>query len=413
MLNNGQKALLSGWNIWVFDMKIKSIIKWIIISLLIGAIGGIVGTAFHISVDFVTELREENGWLILLLPLGGLLIALLYKLAKAESGMDTNRVIKAVKTDMDVPLRMMPLIFSGTVITHLFGGSAGREGAALQIGGSIGYNVSKTLRVDKTSIHIAVMAGMSAVFSALFGTPVAAAIFSFEVARVRLKNCYEIIPCLISALVARGVAALFNVSPIRFDNISFPQLDVLTVLRITIISVICGAVALLFCLVLHKSEHLAKKIVPNFYVRAFAGGVLIVLLTAILKTQDYNGAGMNVITNAINGTALGYAFILKLLFTAITVSCGYRGGEIVPAFFIGSTLGCVIAPLIGVSSSVGAGIGFISLFCGAVNCPVASILLAVEIFGGNGLVFFVIACIISYIFSGNISLYKDQGRYSI
>ena len=393
--------------------KIKNIIIWIAVSAIIGIIGGIVGTAFHISVDFVTELRQENGWLILLLPLGGLLIASLYKLAKAESGMDTNRVIKAVKTDMDIPLRMMPLIFSGTVITHLFGGSAGREGAALQLGGSIGYNISKTLRIDKTSIHIAVMAGMSAVFSALFGTPVAASIFSFEVARVRLKNSYEIIPCLISALIARGIAALFNVAPIRFDNVSFPKVDVFTILKITIISIVCGVIAFLFCLALHKSEFFLKKIVPSLYLRAFVGGVLIVLLTFILRTHDYNGAGMNVITNAINGTAVGYAFILKILFTVITVSCGYRGGEIVPAFFVGSTLGCVIAPFLGISSSVGACVGFISLFCGVVNCPVASILLAVEVFGGNGLIFFVIACTISYICSGNISLYKDQGRYSI
>ena len=149
------------------------------------------------------------------------------------------------------------------------------------------------------------------------------------------------------------------------------------------------------------------------YLRALVGGAIIVLLTIILRTQDYNGAGMNIIENAMNAKALPYAFLLKILFTAITVSCGFKGGEIVPAFFVGSTLGCVLAPLLGISASFGACIGFVSLFCGAVNCPAASILLAVEIFGGNGLAYFVIACIISYICSGNISLYKDQGRYSI
>ena len=393
--------------------RTKIIIKWLLISVVIGIIGGFVGTAFHLSVDLVTELREENGWLVYLLPLGGLLIAFLYKKAKSETGMDTNRVIKAVKSDMDVPLRMMPLIFSGTVITHLFGGSAGREGAALQLGGSIGYNVSKSVKIDKSAIHIAVMAGMSAVFSALFGTPVAASIFSVEVARVRLRNYYEIIPCLISALLARQVAELFKVAPIRFGNIVFPEFDLLVILKITLLAIVCGIVAFLFCLILHKSEHIAKKILPNLYLRAIVGGVLIALLTFIFRSHDYNGAGMNIITNAINGNAIVYAFLIKILFTAITVSCGYKGGEIVPAFFIGSTLGCVVAPIFGISSSLGACIGFVSLFCGAVNCPVASILLAVEIFGGKGLTFFVIACIISYIFSGNISLYKDQGRYSI
>lgn len=393
--------------------KTKTILKWLIISVVIGIVGGLVGTAFHVSVDLVTELREENGWLVYLLPFAGLLIAFLYKIAKSESGMDTNRVIKAVKTDVDVPLRMMPLIFSGTVITHLFGGSAGREGAALQLGGSIGYNISKTVKTDKSMTHIAVMAGMSAVFSALFGTPVAASIFSFEVARVRLRNYYELIPCLISALLARFVASLFKVQPIRFLNINFPAFDLFTIIKITALAIFCGVIAFLFCFILHKSEHYTKKLLPNLYSRAVVGGILIALLTFALKTHDYNGAGMNIITSAINGQALPYAFILKIIFTAITVSCGFKGGEIVPAFFVGSTFGCVIAPLLGISPSLGACLGFVSLFCGAVNCPVASILLAVEIFGGRGLVFFVIVCIISYFFSGNISLYKDQGKYSI
>ena len=393
--------------------RTKTIIKWLLISIIIGLVGGLVGTAFHVSVDFVTELRGENGWLVYFLPLGGLLIAFLYKASKSETEMDTNRVIKAVKSDMDVPLRMMPLIFSGTVITHLFGGSAGREGAALQLGGSIGYNISKAVKIDKSSTHIAVMAGMSAVFSALFGTPVAASIFSFEVARVRLRNYYEIIPCLISALLARQVAALFKVAPIRFTNVVFPEFDLFIILKITLMAIVCGVVAFGFCFILHKSEHFAKKLLPNIYLRAVTGGVLIALLTFLLKSYDYNGAGMNIITNAINGNAISYAFLLKILFTAITVSCGFKGGEIVPAFFIGSTLGCVVAPLLGLSPSLGACIGFVSLFCGAVNCPVASILLAVEIFGGKGLIFFVITCIISYICSGNISLYKDQGKYSL
>ncbi len=392
--------------------KIKNIFKWIIISAAIGIIGGIIGTVFHISVDFVTELRQMNGWLIFLLPLAGLLIAFLYKFSNSESGMDTNRVIKAVKSDVDVPLRMMPLIFSGTVITHLFGGSAGREGAALQLGGSVGYNIARPLRINKSSIHIAVMAGMSAVFSALFGTPVAASIFSFEVARVRLRNFYEIIPCLISALISRFIAQFFGVLPIGF-NVVFPDVSLSSLIKTTGLSIICGVVAFLFCIALQKSEHIAKKSIPNLYLRAVVGGLLIVFLTFILRTQDYNGAGMNVIEVAINGSAVSYAFILKILFTVITVSCGYRGGEIVPAFFIGSTLGCVLGPIFGISASLGACVGFVSLFCGAVNCPVSSIFLAIEIFGGNGLVFFVIACIISYIFSGNISLYKDQGRYSI
>lgn len=392
--------------------QVKLILRWIMLSVLIGVAGGLVGTTFHISVDAVTEIRQEYNWLVYLLPIGGLLIAYLYKKFNAEKGMDTNRVLRAVKSDVDVPVRMMPLIYSGTVITHLFGGSTGREGAALQLGGSIGYNLSRHLKTEKSQLHTAVMAGMSAVFSALFGTPIAASIFSYEVARVRLKNYYEIIPCLIAALIARQTAKMCGVAPIRFD-VLFPSIDTLLVLKLILLSAVCGVVAYLFCLSIHKTERFIGKILHNIYLRALLGGILIALLTYLVGSFDYNGAGMNIIENAIDGKAIWYAFILKIIFTVISVSCGYRGGEIVPAFFIGSTFGCVMAQLIGLPASFGACIGFIGLFCGAVNCPVASTIIALEIFGRKGFVFFVIASIISYITSGNISLYKNQGKYSI
>lgn len=392
--------------------QVKLIFRWIMLSVLIGVIGGLVGTAFHISVDVVTKTRQEYNWLVYLLPIGGLLIAFLYKKFNAEKGMDTNRVLKAVKSDEDVPLRMMPLIFSGTVITHLFGGSAGREGAALQLGGSIGYNLSRYLKTEKSQLHIAVMAGMSAVFSALFGTPIAASIFSYEVARVRLKKIYEIIPCLIASLIARQTAIIFGVEPIRFD-VLFPIADTFLILKLILLSAVCGVIAYLFCFSIHKAERFTGKFLPNIYHRALFGGLLIAFLTYMFGSYDYNGAGMNIIENAMAGKAISYAFILKILFTVISVSCGYKGGEIVPAFFIGSTFGCVAAQIIGLPASFGACIGFIGLFCGAVNCPVASTIIALEIFGGKGFVFFVIACITSYIASGNISLYKNQGRYSI
>lgn len=392
--------------------RVKLVLKWIMISILIGLIGGLVGTAFHISVDAVTEIRQENNWLVYLLPIGGLLIAFLYKKFNAEKGMDTNRVLRAVKSEADVPVRMMPLIFSGTVISHLFGGSVGREGAALQLGGSVGYNLSRYLKTDKSQYHLAVMAGMSAVFSALFGTPVAASIFSYEVARVRLKKYYELIPCLIAAFIARQTAKIFGVAPIKFD-ILFPSIDTFLILKLILLSAICGMVAYLFCLSIHKTERFVGKILPDIYFRALFGGALIAVLTYLVGSYDYNGAGMNIIEDAMNGKAIWYAFIFKIIFTVISVSCGYRGGEIVPAFFIGSTFGCVMAQLIGLPASFGACIGFIGLFCGAVNCPVASTIIALEIFGSKGFIFFVIACITSYIASGNISLYKNQGKYSI
>lgn len=393
-------------------IKFKRIIRLLAVALLIGILGGIVGTAFHKCVDFVTEFRGENGYIVCFLPFAGLLIAFLYKTFKAESKMDTNRIIKAVKGESDVPLRMVPLIFSGTVLSHLFGASVGREGAALQLGGSIGYNVSKKL-TKGDDVYIGVMSGMSAVFAALFGTPFAAAVFSFEVARVRLKKISTIVPCLISALTARYTAAFFGVSPIRFSNISFRGLNIYDNLKIAFLALMCGFLAFGFCYILHMSEKFFKRLIPDIRLKAFFGGCVIILMTFFAGCYDYNGAGMDIITGAMNADAKTYAFVIKILFTAVCVGCGFKGGEIVPAFFVGSTFGCVMASVLGIPPSVGACVGFVALFCGAVNCPFASVIIAAEIFGIQGILYFAVICAISYVFSGNISLYKEQGSYSI
>lgn len=392
--------------------NIKRIVKLFAASVVIGILGGLVGTAFHKCIDFVTELRSTNGYIVCFLPFAGLLIAFLYKKCGAESGMDTNRVIKAVKNEADVPLIMLPLIFVGTVLSHFFGASVGREGAALQLGGSIGYNVSKKLN-ESDDAYIGVMSGMSAVFAALFGTPLAAAVFSFEVARVRLKKIAAVIPNVISALTARLIAAFLGVSPIRFSNISFRGLNIYDNLKIALLALMCGLLAFVFCFVLHKSERLFKNLIPNICTRTFFGGCVIILMTFFAGCYDYNGAGMDIISGTMSGNVKAYAFVMKILFTAVCVGCGFKGGEIVPAFFIGSSFGCAAASVLGIPPSVGACVGFVALFCGAVNCPVASVIIAAEIFGARSIAYFAVICIVSYLSSGNISLYKNQGKYTI
>lgn len=388
-------------------MYIKTFLKWILLSLIVGAAGGIVGSIFHKAVDYVTELRTAHIWIIFLLPFGGLAIAGMYRAFKSKGNIDTNRVIDSVSGKEKVPLIMLPLIFVSTVITHLLGGSAGREGAALQLGGSIGYNLGKAMHLKKGDIHIIVMAGMSAVFAALFGTPLAAAFFALEVSMVGVMHYAALLPCVASAIAAYVISLGFGVVPVRFDIALPDTLSVPVVLQTILLATLCALVAIGFCSAIKHLEKMAKKWVPNIYLRTIAGSAVIVIATMLIGT-DYNGAGMNIISNAFSGIAKPEAFVLKIAFTAVTLAAGFKGGEIVPAFFVGSTFGCAFAPLIGLNPVIGAAIGFVALFCGVVNCPVASLLLGIEVFGGQGILLFGITCAISYMMSGNFGLYKSQ-----
>ncbi|MBQ8397974.1 MAG: chloride channel protein [Clostridia bacterium] len=391
---------------------LRFFVKWLVLATLVGVVGGFIGSAFHLAIDYVTALRGAHDWIIYLLPLGGLGIVGLYKLTKKLQKMigalDTNRVLESVRGETHVPFVMAPLIFLSTVLTHLLGGSAGREGAALQLGGSIGYRMGRLFRLDEDDLHIIVMTGMSTVFAALFGTPLTAAFFALEVISVGKMHYVSIVPCLVSALVASRIALFCGLHPVRFDWVTMQEISVVTVLRVIVLAILCALVSILFCVVIKKCEQLMKKYLKNAYLRALVGGVVIVLLTLVLGTRDYNGAGMDVIERALGGEAHPAAFLLKLLFTAITISAGFKGGEIVPAFFVGSTFGCVFGGLLGLDPGFAAAIGFVATFCGVVNCPVASTLLAVEVFGADVILLFALACGISYMMSGNFGLYHSQ-----
>lgn len=383
-------------------------LKWAVISIVVGVIGGIVGSVFHKSIDFVTELRIQNDFMIYLLPIGGLFIAAIYYLFSYQGRIDTNRVIESVRKDKNIPLIMLPLIFISTVVTHMLGGSAGREGAALQLGGSIGYNTGRLLKLRKNDMHIIVMSGMSSVFAALFGTPLTAAIFSLEVTSVGIFHYAGLFPCVISSVTAAQIARKFALHPVQFQGIEFGAISWELTLQVIFVAVVCAVVSILFCMTIKKTERLMDKLLKNGFIRAFAGGLIIVLLTMLIGNRDYNGAGMEVVERAMHGEAVPWAFLLKILFTAITISAGFKGGEIVPAFFIGSTLGCVTAPIVGLNPVLGAAIGFVALFCGVVNCPIASIILSLEVFGGEGILFFALASAVSYMMSGYFGLYESQ-----
>lgn len=387
----------------------KTFIKWLICSAIIGITCGAVGTAFHYSVEYVTQFRSGHSWIIFLLPAAGLLIVFLYRTGGIKHDKGTNLVIGSIRNpEYNVPFRMAPLIFITTVITHLFGGSAGREGAALQIGGSLGASIGKLIKMDDNDKHIMTLCGMSAVFAALFGTPVTAALFSVEVISIGILYYSALVPCILSATISYAITEKFHITPTYFILNQVPEMSLATGIRVIILSVAAAVLSILFCMSMQVIGKTFKKYLKNQYLRILVGGVLLVLLTLIVRCNDYNGAGMNIIEQAIHGTAKPEAFILKLLFTCITIGCGFRGGEIVPSFFIGATFGCTLGGWIGLDPGFGAAMGLVCLFCGVVNCPLASLVLSIELFGASGILLFAIGCSVSYMLSGYYSLYSEQ-----
>ena len=387
----------------------KTFIKWLICSAIIGITCGAVGTAFHYSVEYVTQFRSGHRWIIFLLPAAGLLIVFLYRAGGIKHDKGTNLVIGSIRNpEYNVPFRMAPLIFITTVITHLFCGSAGREGAALQIGGSLGASIGKLIKMDDSDKHIMTLCGMSAVFAALFGTPVTAALFSVEVISIGILYYSALVPCILSATISYAITEKFHITPTYFILNQVPEMSLATGIRVIILSVAAAVLSILFCMSMQVIGKTFKKYLKNQYLRILVGGVLLVLLTLAVRCNDYNGAGMNIIEQAIHGTAKPEAFILKLLFTCITIGCGFRGGEIVPSFCIGATFGCVLGHILGLSPSICAASGMVALFCGVTNCPLTSILIAFELFGFEGVSYYLIAVSISYAASGYYGLYKDQ-----
>lgn len=382
-------------------------LKWFVLAAVTGAVGGVVGALFHLSVEYVTGVRKAHSWIVFLLPVGGLVIAGLYKLS-GKKDIGTNEILDAVRSPQGVPALLAPLIFVSTVITHLFGGSAGREGAALQLGGSIAGLIGRIARLDEKDMHIMTMCGMSAVFSALFGTPITAAVFALGVISVGVIYYAGLLPCVVSAFTAYFISILMGAEPVAFTISNIPAFSLKSCLLTALLSAICALLSIGFCLGLHGTHKLFEKLFKNTFLRAAVGGLVIVILSLICRSGDYNGAGMDIVERAIGGNAKPEAFLLKFIFTAVTVGAGYKGGEIVPTFFVGATFGCVVGGLIGLDPGFAAAVGLVTLFCGVVNCPLASIFLSIELFGAQAMPLFALAAAVSYLLSGYYGLYSSQ-----
>ncbi|KIR01995.1 hypothetical protein P261_00809 [Lachnospiraceae bacterium TWA4] len=383
-------------------------LKWLLFANVTGFVVGGVAIAFSYAMGWATSTRKDYPLIVLALPLAGLVIAFLYQtFAKDDKG--TNQILLSIRSEEDVPFYMAPLIFISTVITHLFGGSAGREGAALQMGGSLSYSLGKLFRINMDDKNAVIMCGMSAAFAALFGTPLAATIFALEVVSVGIMYYSALVPCAFSALIAAWFAKTCGVHPESFSIVGpIPSYNLILMGKVLILGMGCAFVSMLFCILMHKIAHLYQEKLENPYLRIVVAGLIILALTKLVGTTDYMGAGMDIIEKSIEGEARHLDFFWKMIFTALTLGAGYKGGEIVPSFFIGATFGCVMGQILGFSSSLCAAVGMVSVFCGVTNCPVTSLFIAAELFGFEGAYYYLPAIVVSYMLSGYFGLYSSQ-----
>jgi len=389
---------------------LRTFLHWVLLSVITGlTAGGIAGLFAHL-ITVVTNYRMSHPLIILGLPLGGLFIVFLYNKAGLAKDAGTDTVITAVRSDENIPLAMAPAILAATVVTHLFGGSSGREGAALQFGGSIATAIGRLLHLPEDDRKIMIMAGMSAAFSALFGTPLAAAIFSMEVISVGVMYYSALVPCVFSALIAHYAALKLHVaslqSPLLIQNL--PDFFSLVSIRVVLLALACAAVGVIFCIALKYTSYFYRKYFPNPYKRIFAAGCIIILLAALLHTQDYLGLGSSVIQASLYTPSRPYAFILKIVFTCLTLCAGYKGGEIVPSLFIGAVMGSFLSVILGLPVNISAACGMIGVFCAVTNSPVTSMLIAFELFGFEGMPYFCTVTAVSYMLSGYYGLYHAQ-----
>lgn len=383
-------------------------LKWGLLGLLMGVLGGLLGAGFHHALHFVTHLRGEHNWLIFLLPAAGLLSVGIYTLFRQHSNRGTNQIIDAVLKGEEVSPLVAPTIFLATATTHLFGGSAGREGAALQLGGAAASLLSKVFKLDQQDRKILIMSGMSAVFAGLFGTPLTAALFCMEFESVGTLFSPALLPCYLASFTAAKLSGLLGVHAEGFLLDTAAAITMGNAWRFLLLAVLVSLVGILMCWVFHKAEHLAQHHVKNPWIRIVIGGVLVMGLTLLVGDHRYNGAGMDLALGAVEGHANWFDFLMKMLFTAITLAAGFKGGEIVPTFCIGATFGCVIGSLLGLDAGLCGALGLIGLFCCATNSPFASIVLSIEMFGSANLHLFALVCVICFVLSGKSGLYSSQ-----
>lgn len=385
------------------------LIKWLLICLLIGSIVGSISAFFLTSLEWATNFRESNLWIIALLPVGGFIIGLSYYLFGDSVVKGNNLLLEEFHSPKKIiPFRMVPLVLFGTILTHLFGGSAGREGTAVQIGGAVADRFTKLLKLSKRDRQIIIIIGISAGFASVFGTPLAGGIFALEVlvlGRIRLD---AIIPSFMGAILANYFCDIWNVSHTHYTISEVAEMNPINLLWALLAGIIFGLAAMLFSKSTHFWTNLFNKHIKYPPLRPVIGGAILAIAIYSIGTTKYIGLGIPTIVEAFNNNLNSYDFLVKVLFTSFTLGAGFKGGEVTPLFFIGATLGNVLIWFIPLPMSLLAGMGFVAVFAGATNTPIACTVMGIELFGIEAGLFLAIACSTAYLFSGHSGVYGSQ-----
>lgn len=384
-------------------------LKWIAVTLITGGFIGSASALLLWSLNVATDFREQHLWIIACLPLGGLVIGLMYHYLAGSAAKGNNFLIEEIRSPRNIiPFRMAPLVYIGTVLTHLFGGSAGREGTGVQMGGAIADFLSGTLRLHRYDRRIMVQCGISAGFASIFGTPLAGAVFALEVIVVGRMRYDAILPVFLSAFFAHYACHLWGIEHTLYAMNEIPGIHLSTLLWLLPASILFGLAAMFFSRSITFWGNLAKKYIRYAPFRPLAGGVCIALCVWAMGTTKYIGLGVPTIVVSFSETQMWYDFLLKLLLTTFTIGTGFKGGEVTPLFFVGATLGSALSALLPLPVSFLAGIGFVAVFAGATNTPIACTLMGIELFGAESGIYMGIACVIAYLFSGHTGIYSSQ-----
>jgi H+/Cl- antiporter ClcA len=388
------------------------LLRWLPIAALVGIMAGSASAVLLISLEWATQVRGQHLWLVALLPFAGLAVGLLYWYVGSSVEAGNNLILEQVHDPSEtIPIRMTPLVLLGTIVTHVFGGSAGREGTAIQTGASLADQLSRPLRLKPHDRRILLMMGISAGFASVFGTPLAGAIFGIEVLALGSVSYDAIAPCVVAAFLGEMVTRAWGVHHTIYTVTDVPAMSVRGLLAAMVAGVAFGLMAMLFAETTHGIKRLGQRLIPWAPVRPFVGGALvagIVFSIGTAHTARFLGLGIPEIVAAFHQQLPPYDFAVKSFLTSLTLGTGFKGGEVTPLFFIGATMGNALSHVLPLPTSLLAGMGFVAVFAGAANTPIASTLMAVELFGAEVGAFAGIASILSYLFSGHSGIYTAQ-----
>lgn len=396
-------------NFQKFKEILLTIFKWILICILTGILSGSASAFFLVSLEWVTQFRIHHDWIIWLLPIGGFLVGLSYYYWGESVVKGNNLLLEEYENPKKIiPFKMAPLVLSGTLLTHLFGGSAGREGTAVQMGGAIADQFTKFFKLDDSERKILIILGISAGFASVFGTPLAGAVFALEVLYFSKINFKSIVLSFLTAYAAYFTVEFWQVKHTHYSIPDVPEINLINLFYTIIISILFGFAALLFSRSTHLWSSLFSKNIKYPPLRPFIGGVILAIAIAGFGLTKFAGLGVPVIVDSFSNANPWYDFLLKILFTGFTLGAGFKGGEVTPLFFVGATLGSALSVIVPMPIALLAGMGFVAVFSGATHTPLACTIMGMELFGIAPGLFIAIACSIAYFSSGSVGIYKSQ-----